>query len=282
VQQNEDKIKEVGVAVREGTEVGRNIMDMTRDIKNRRIQEQAMGQVSYAAAAARNLPQAGTYNTQVPKTPSAQIQREVIVHIKDPLTVQSLRAMSPGNLKAHAERAIEQSANENIMHVKIVSANQLKSGDLSIKTAVSSEAEALRQFAEDWTHRIGTGATVRVPLYGVLAHGVRTSSKDMAQFEENRAQILQNNRPFIPQAEIKHIGWLTRDASAKPATTITIEFTRPEDANKIIDEGLIWQGEVFQCERYERQCRVKQCFKCQKYGHIGTQCAATTACGYCA
>jgi hypothetical protein len=37
---------------------------------------------------------------------------------------------------------------------------------------------------------------------------------------------------------------------------------------------------LFQCERYERQCRLKQCFKCQKYGHIGTQCKATIACGY--
>jgi hypothetical protein len=282
VQQNGDKIDEVGVAVREATEVGRNTMEMTRDIKNRRLQEQATGQTSYAAAAARNLPQAGIYNTQIPKTPSAQMQREVVVNIRDPLTIQSLRAMNPANLKAHVERAIDQSRNENIVSVKIVSANQLKSGDLSIKTAASNEVEALRQFAEDWTHRIGTGATVRIPTYGVLAHGIRTSTMDMGRFEENRTQILQDNRPFIPQAEIRHIGWLTRDASAKPASTITIEFTKPEDANKIIDEGLIWQGEVFQCERYERQCRVKQCFKCQKYGHIGTQCKATTACGYCA
>jgi hypothetical protein len=62
--------------------------------------------------------------------------------------------MNSGNLKAHVERAIVQSANENIMHVKIVSANQLKSGDLSIKTATSNEVEALRQFTDDWTHRI--------------------------------------------------------------------------------------------------------------------------------
>jgi hypothetical protein len=61
------------VAVKEATEVGRKIMEMTRDIKNRRIQEQAIGQVSYAVAAARNLLQAGTYNIQVPKTLSAQI-----------------------------------------------------------------------------------------------------------------------------------------------------------------------------------------------------------------
>jgi hypothetical protein len=204
------------------------------------------------------------------------------MNIRDPLTVQSLRAINPSNLKMHVQRAIEQSGNENIVNVKIVSSNQLKSGDLSIKTASSREVEALRQFADDWAHRIGSGTTVQIPTFGVLAHGIRTSTMDMSKLDEIRAQILQDNRPFIPRAEIRHIGWLTRDATTKTATTITIEFTKPEDANKIIDEGLIWQGEVFQCERYERQCRVKQCFKCQRYGHIGTQCKAATACGHCA
>ena len=66
--------------------------------------------------------------------------------------------------------------------------------------------------------------------------------------KRTKSKFLQENRPFIPQAEIRHTGWLTRDASAKTATSIIIEFTKPEDANKIIDEGLIWQGEVFQCE----------------------------------
>ncbi len=105
---------------------------------------------------------------------------------------------------------------------------------------------------------------------------------DMDRFEETRDQLLLDNKPFILHAEIKYIGWLTRNAPTKAFSSITIEFSKPEDANKIIDEGLIWQGEVFQCERYERQCRVKQCFKCQHYGHIGTQCKATIACGYCA
>jgi hypothetical protein len=52
---------------------------------------------------------------------------------------------------------------------------------------------------------------------------------DISKFEENRARILQENKPFIPRAEIRHIGWLTRDTSAKTASTITIEFTRPKD-----------------------------------------------------
>jgi hypothetical protein len=111
---------------------------------------------------------------------------------------------------------------------------------------------------------------------------MRTSTIDMDKFEETRDQLLLDNKLFIPQAEIRYVGWLTRNAPTKAASSVIIEFSKAEDANKIIDEGLIWKGEVFQCERYERQCRVKQCFKCQHYGHIGTQCKAATACGHCA
>jgi hypothetical protein len=211
-----------------------------------------------------------------------QTQREVVVTIRDPTTVLSLRAMNPRNLNAHVERAIAQSGNENIASIKILSSNQLKSGDLSIKTATNREAEALKQFADDWVDRIGNRATIRITTYGIIAHSIRTSTIDMERFEETRDQMLLDNKPFIPQAEIRYIGWLTRTARTKAFSSIIIEFSKPEDANKIIDEGLIWQGEVFQCERYERQCRVKQCFKCQHYGHIGTQCKATIACGYCA
>ncbi|KAI1287207.1 hypothetical protein F5Y03DRAFT_380475, partial [Xylaria venustula] len=114
--------------------------------------------------------------------------------------------MNPRSLKAHIDRAIEQSNNEHIVNIKVVSSNQLKSGDLSIKTATTKEVETLRQFAEDWTYRIGNRASVQLPTYGVLVHGIL-------------------------------------------------------DANKIIDEGLIWQGQVFECELYNKGSRLKQCFQ---------------------
>jgi hypothetical protein len=265
---NTDAGEEARAAAKEAIEIGKANLEMTRQMKN--TGAQTKGMISYAAMAARGVTVAGIPNTQVPRAPSAQMQREVIVNIRDASTIQSLRAMNPRNLKAHVERAIAQSGNENIASIKILSSNQLKSGDLSIKTATSSEVEALKQFADDWVQRIGHKATVRIPTFGVLAHSIRTSSMDLTKFEETRDQILQENRPFIPQAEIKYIGWLTRNAHTKAASSVIIEFTRPEDANKIIDEGLIWQGEVFQCERYERQCRLKECYKCQHYGQIGT------------
>jgi len=62
---------------------------------------------------------------------------------------------------------------------------------------------------------------------------------NIEKFDEIRAKLLHNNRLFIPNADIKYIGWLLRAANTKSASTIIIEFTNLEDANKIIDEGLI-------------------------------------------
>jgi hypothetical protein len=121
---------------------------------------------------------------------SAHPEREVIVSIRNPLTISKLRAMNPRNLKSHIERALEQSQNTQITHVKIMSSNQSKSGDLSLRTATTSETKALRQFADDWVCRVGNGANIRNPTYGVLAHGIRTSTMEMDNFEEIRENIL--------------------------------------------------------------------------------------------
>jgi hypothetical protein len=141
-------------------------------------------------------------------------------------------------------RASRRTAGTRTASIKVLSSNQLKSGDLSIRTATSSEVEAIKQFADNWIHRIGHRATVRIPTYGVLAHSIRTSTRDMDRFEETRDHILLDYRPCVPQAEIRYIGWLTRNAHPKAASSVVIGFTKPEDASKTIDEGLLWQGEV--------------------------------------
>jgi hypothetical protein len=258
-------------------------MRLVREAKDTEQHNRSGTLRTYASVAAGNGLATSMHNplNQL-KAPPSQVLREIIVNVRNPLTVASLRAMNPRSLKAHVDRAIEQSGNEHIEKIKTASTNQQKSGDLSIKTATTSDMEILRQFAEDWEHRLGIGASVRIPTYGVLVHGIRTSSMDVGRFEDTRDNILQENRPFIPNAGIKYIGWLTRTAATKSASSVIIEFIKPQDANKIIDEGLIWQGEVFQCELYDRSCRLRQCFSCQRYGHLGTQCKATTRCGYCA
>jgi ribosomal protein L20 len=87
-----------------------------------------------------------------------------------------------------------------------MSANQLKSGDLSIRTATNSEMQMLRQFTDNWVHRIGDGTSVRTHTYGVLVHGIRTRTMNIERFEEVRAEILQANKAFLPTECHKALG----------------------------------------------------------------------------
>jgi hypothetical protein len=125
MQQSANTADKARVIVKEATAVGKATLEMVREMKNKVQQQQLQlyGLVLYAAAAARGLLLAGIYNTQSCRAPIVQIQCEVIVNIRDLLTVQSLRVMNLCNLKAYVERAIEQSGNKNIVSVKIVSSN---------------------------------------------------------------------------------------------------------------------------------------------------------------
>jgi hypothetical protein len=76
-------------------------------------------------------------------------------------------------------------------------------------------------------------------MYGALAHGIRTGTMEMDKFEEIRDNILQDSQPFIPRAEIKYVGRLTRNAAIKLASSVVIEFTKPEDASKNIHKSLV-------------------------------------------
>ncbi|KAL1581851.1 hypothetical protein WHR41_09606 [Cladosporium halotolerans] len=113
--------------------------------------------------------------------------------------------MSPHYLKPHVERALEQRQNEYIVNVKIMFSNQLKSGDLSLRTSTISETRTLGQVADDWTVLVRNGAYVCNPTYGVLAHGVRTSTMKMEKFAEIRDNILHDSRPFIPRTKVQYI-----------------------------------------------------------------------------
>ncbi|KAF2252868.1 hypothetical protein BU26DRAFT_560213 [Trematosphaeria pertusa] len=99
-----------------------------------------------------------------------------------------------------------------------------------------------RQGPPHWQRDRSADPSVQIPTYGVLAHSIRTSTMDTGKFEENRTQIPEDNRPFRPRADIERVEWLTRDTSVKTTATFAIEFTKPEDADEIVDEDLIWQS----------------------------------------
>ncbi|KMU79493.1 hypothetical protein CISG_01911 [Coccidioides immitis RMSCC 3703] len=162
-----------------------------------------------------------------------------------------------------------------------VAAHQLKSGDIQVFTSSTAGAAKLKENRQ-WVSSLGEHAEVIVPTYGVIAHGISTSTINVKDQKATIQQILADNYTVIPKADISFVGWLTRESPNKRASSIVVEFTDPEMANAIIYAGMVWDGQIHTCQLYDRACRVKQCFRCYNYGHISTQCDAAQACGYCA
>ena len=223
-------------------------------------------------------PPQNTPATNNQPTVTAYKDRMVIVKLKDSGIVQRFRIHSSLWGKERVTAAIR--SNEGTKFIKVVAAHQLKSGDIQAFMSTAAEVDLLQK-EQGWLRGLGENAELVQPTFGVIVHGVATNSMNMKEQESIVEQILADNYTVIPKAEISHIGWLTRESTFKRASSIVVEFKDPAAANAVIYAGMVWNGQIHQCQLYDRTCRLKQCFRCYNYGHIGTQCNATQTCGYC-
>ncbi|KAF3492133.1 uncharacterized protein GIQ15_01650 [Arthroderma uncinatum] len=238
------------------------------------------GTWAQVAAQARGPPVSqSTCTTKPQPAVTAYKDRAVIVRLKDQGIIQRFRTLSATKIKQQVDTSIQNHAKSR--SVTVVAAHQLKSGDIQIFTSSRAEVARLRE-SRGWVSGLGEHAELTVPTYGVIVHGISTNSINTKDQEATIQRILADNHTVIPKAEISSVGWLTWESTLKHASSIVVEFTDSEMANAIIYAGMAWDGQIHMCQLYDRACRVKQCFRCYNYGHIGTQCNAAQACGYCA
>ena len=241
--------------------------------------------VTWAQVAAKGPPPLppvpqNTHTTKAQSTVTTYKDRAITVKLKDHGIAQRFRNLSAARIRHQVETAIHDNTETRL--VKIVAAHQLKSGDVQIYTSSIAEATKLKE-NRGWIRGLGEHADLIVPTYGVIVHGISTNSINIKDQKATIQQIIADNYTVIPKTEISYVGWLTKESPLKRASSVVVEFTDPEMANAIIYAGMVWDGQIHICQLYDRACRVKQCFRCYKYGHISTQCnAAQTCSSYCA
>lgn len=117
--------------------------------------------------------------------------------------------------------------------------------------------------------------------YGLIAHGILVKSVNTSSQKDTIEKIKAANSRLLSEAEITYVGWLIKDTTHKTHSSLVIEFANPDLCDAVITSGLHWQSTTHSCTLYDRSCRMKQCFRCYKYGHIGNQCRIKQICGYC-
>jgi hypothetical protein len=165
---------------------------------------------------------------------------------------------------------------------KVLAARRLPSGDIVITTDTATTKEQLEK-DNSWLPAVSSTATVNRRRFPVMVHGMRTASVDCSKQNEAISQLMGQNRHMREALEILHVRWPRKAIKkGKAVTCLIVDVASPKQANLLIDEGLLFQSELKQCELYHGDCRLTQCFNCQKYGHTAKVCRVARKCGLCA
>jgi hypothetical protein len=149
-----------------------------------------------------------------------------------------------------------------------IAVRQLPSGDMVL--AMESEQARTSWLAnQSWLSMFGTGARVKKREFAVIAHGIRVNQVQGQAIEE----IYKQNPRLRGSAEILRVAFSKKLLrSGRTTGPLTISVAEPEQANRLIDAGLVWYHELHDCEPFDGNCVVTQCFKCYQYGHVANDC----------
>lgn len=166
--------------------------------------------------------------------------------------------------------------------VKVIAACRLKSGDIKLTTESANYSKAMLN-QQEWLASFGEGAKVKRTEYTVLAHGIRVAQVDTSKGKEAIQQIYQQNKGLQEKVEILRVYWTRKTArKGKVTGSLHIATAEPEQADHLIDNGLLWNYQLHDCEPFSGECSATQCLRCQGYGHIARFCGNPRKCGFCA
>lgn len=201
----------------------------------------------------------------------AQAKKDVILSICEANDDAKEKCNMEEIVKKNLQKIIEQC--ENTIAVKIKNVKKLAKYIVRIRCDSEHDGTLLRQM--NWMNILG-GSTMMEAEYGIVIHGI---PKEIMEDVEKLSERIKKDLKI----KVKRIIPLTKKARNPDAPTLLIIiFTEsPEDANKCIDNSAFIAGRSRAAQRYLPQCKIKQCYNCQAYGHKADICKRKPKCGKC-
>ncbi len=164
----------------------------------------------------------------------------------------------------------------------ILSIKRLLSDDLKLLARFEKTKERIKQDRK-LLHDITSSTTAMRRTYVVLAHDVRMSNVNTFNQQTIINQIVKQNSSLHKDLNIVRVVWTKKtERLRKEHFSLIIELVSFETTNRLIKDELLNDYSHRVCEYFEKKCRIKQCFRCQKYDHVNKTCRNDEKCDFCA
>ena len=195
--------------------------------------------------------------------------------------------IAPGNEDVRQKQRsgfdIVRDINIELKDQSVIAARRLPSGDVMV-TFEDQQKRDLWAKGPEIVRAFGSTARVKSRReYTVIAHGIRVAAVDPAKKDEAIRGIIAQNPKLRGRVEIVQLAWARKTIKlGKRVAPLHIGVATPEQANTLIEQGLLFDSELHDCEVFWGDCQVVQCFHCQSYKHTAKHCRNAVRCGFCA
>lgn len=253
----------------EPTNTEKAVQQLHEAVRKLSNQVETIRKPSYASVAGQAQGQTRNSTEAFQKPVPTRHKREITVAPGKTTPAQALRTN---------KELIEQ-LNAVEMEGEVVAVRKLQSGDVVLTT---DEEQTRTRWCTDtkWLTVLGEEARIKRREFAILAHGVRVNQ--VQNQEQAITDIYKQNPRLAGTVDILRVAFSKKlIRSGRKTGPLIVSVAEPEQANRLIDAGLILGYELHSCEPYDGNCIVTQCFNCFAYGHLARNCRNTARCGSC-
>jgi hypothetical protein len=162
---------------------------------------------------------------------------------------------------------------------EVIGARKLPSGAIAL-TFKSVEAKNQWKDQGKIADVFGPGAAIKESTLDVIVFGFPAKAISGLRPEQRLGAIISQNQGL--KNSLKRVGVLKSTISRRYEAAV-LGFTSPQEANAVIEAGVIWEASVLNAEPFTKNVRLGRCFQCQSYsGHTARFCRSQAKCAWCA
>ncbi len=119
-------------------------------------------------------------------------------------------------------------------------------------------------------------------IFEILIHEVRVIDVQTSNQQKIIRRIKKQNEILHSNLRIARIIWLKNVINEKKEiSSLIVKIHNVEQINHLIKDDLLHEYSQIFCELFVNNCRIKQCFNCQRYDHIDKICQHERQCSIC-